>query len=134
MTTCYHKDIVFRDPVFGKLQGKRAFSMWEMLLSKRSETTQISYDHIQSTQDKGSAIWTAQYTYGKTKRKVTNVVHASFTFKDGKIIEHTDVFDLWKWTQQALGITGYLMGWTSFMKNKIQKTTNEQLNNFIHSK
>lgn len=134
MVSCYHKDIVFSDPVFGKLEGKRAVSMWEMLLSKRSESTQITYDHIQSAQDEGSAIWTAKYTYGKTKRKVTNVVHASFTFKDGKIIEHTDVFDLWKWSQQALGIPGYLLGWTSFMKNKIQKTTKEQLKAFMSSK
>ncbi|MFL0100562.1 hypothetical protein [Tenacibaculum maritimum] len=35
MTDCYHKDITFQDPVFGKLKGQRAIKMWEMLLSRK---------------------------------------------------------------------------------------------------
>ena len=38
---------------------------------------------------------------------------------DGKIIKHTDIFDLWEWSKQALGVSGYLLGWSGFMKNKI---------------
>ena len=52
--------------------------------------------------------------------------------QDGKIIEHTDVFDLWLWTKQAMGFVGYLIGWSSLLKNKIQKTTNSNLDQFMN--
>lgn len=131
MTECYHENVTFEDSVFGKLEGEKAVKMWEMLLSKRTETTKISFSNVQATTEQATANWTAQYLYGEKKRPVTNVVSASFKFKDGKIIEHKDTFNLWKWTQQALGPVGYLIGWTPFMKNKIQKTTNEQLDAFM---
>lgn len=133
MVKFYHKDIVFQDPVFGRLEGDKAFKMWEMLLSKKKDDTKISFDNIQASSEKAQANWVAEYYYGESKRKVINKVSANFKFKDGKIIEHIDTFDLWKWTQQALGILGYLIGWTPFMKSKIQKTTNENLNKFIES-
>ncbi|WP_373852613.1 hypothetical protein [Tenacibaculum maritimum] len=40
MTDCYHKDITFQDPVFGKLKGQRAIKMWEMLLSPEKKIVQ----------------------------------------------------------------------------------------------
>lgn len=131
MLECYHKEIVFKDAVFGQLKGQRAVKMWEMLLSKKREDTVVNFYNVQATEQHGKANWVAEYFYGEKKRKVVNKVKADFTFKDGKIIEHTDTFDLWKWTQQAMGITGYLIGWTSFMKHKIQQTTNKRLDEFI---
>jgi hypothetical protein len=53
------------------------------------------------------------------KTKVVNRISAQFYFQDGLIIRHTDDFDIWKWSKQALGLTGYLFGWTGFMQNKI---------------
>jgi hypothetical protein len=47
------------------------------------------------------------------------IASAQFYFQDGLIIRHTDDFDIWKWSKQALGLTGYLFGWTGFMQNKI---------------
>ncbi|WP_066220933.1 nuclear transport factor 2 family protein [Formosa haliotis] len=131
MLACYHKEVVFQDPVFGKLKGERAFKMWEMLLSQKKETTIITFQDVQATTECGSANWVATYLYGDKKRKVTNRVHANFKFKDGKIIEHIDTFDLWTWTKQAMGVPGYLLGWTAFMKHKIQETTNKNLDRFI---
>ncbi|MCC1485534.1 nuclear transport factor 2 family protein [Winogradskyella immobilis] len=131
MRECYHKDIVFQDPVFGTLKKEKVNNMWEMLLSRRTKSTKINFDNIQASIENGSANWVAEYNFGEKNRKVINRVSANFKFKDGKIIEHVDTFNLWKWTQQALGFSGYLIGWTSFMKTKIQKTTNKQLNAFI---
>jgi len=131
MTSCYHKDVTFKDPVFGELKGDRAFKMWEMLLSKRTDSTKISFENIQAHQETVTARWTAKYLYGEKKRKVINIVNANFKFKDGKIIEHTDTFSVWKWSKQALGAAGLLLGWTPFMKNKIQKTTKEQLDQYM---
>lgn len=132
MLACYHKDIVFQDPVFGKLEGERAVKMWEMLLSQKKDDTIITFDNIEATTENGKANWVAKYLYGDKKRKVVNRVSAAFKFKDGKIIEHVDTFNLWKWTRQALGASGFLMGWTPYMKNKIQSTTNQKLDEFIN--
>lgn len=131
MIACYHENITFQGPVFGKLKGEKAIKMWEMLLSKRTKTTKISFSNITATEEKGSANWNAEYLYGARKRKVINNVTANFKFKDGKIIEHIDTFNLWKWTQQAIGVAGYFTGWTPFMKNKIQNTTKKQLEKFM---
>jgi len=91
----------------------------------------VNVSYIEATETTGGANWTATYKYGENERDVVNNVTASFKFKDGKIIEHIDSFKLWKWTRQALGVSGTLLGWTPLMKNKIQKTTNEQLNDYI---
>ena len=131
MIACYHKDVTFQDPVFGRLEGEEALKMWEMLLSRRSDSTKMSFDNVETTIDGGTASWTAEYVYGEKKRNVINKVSARFVIKNGKIIEHIDSFDLWKWTQQAMGPVGYLLGWTPFMKAKIQKTTKQQLDAFI---
>ncbi len=131
MVECYHENIVFKDPVFGTLKGQRAAKMWQMLLAQKNSDTTITFEITETTADTAKANWVATYNYGKKKRKVVNKVSADFKFKDGKIIAHTDTFDLWKWTKQAMGAPGYLMGWTGFMKSKIQKTTNKRLDAFI---
>jgi len=118
MTACYHDNVIFEDPAFGRLENGKPFKMWEMLMSRKKESTTVVF---------------STYEYGDKNRKVVNNVTANFKFKDGKIIEHIDSFDLWSWTKQALGFSGVLLGWSSFMRNKIQKTTNEQLNKFIKS-
>ena len=134
MTACYHNDIVFEDPAFGRLENGKPSKMWEMLMSRKKESTTLVFSNIEANETTGKANWTATYEYGDKNRKVINNVTANFKFKDGKIIEHIDTFDLWSWTKQALGFSGVLLGWSSFMRKKIQKTTNEQLNEYMASK
>lgn len=131
MAECYHKNIVFEDPAFGVLEGNRAVKMWEMLLSQNSGVIKISCNTIQTSFEKGTAHWVAEYTFGPNNRKVNNTVCANFKFKDGKIIAHKDVFNLWRWSQQALGLPGYVLGWSPFMKKKIQRTAQNKLDSFI---
>ncbi|MDO6438424.1 nuclear transport factor 2 family protein [Cyclobacterium sp. 1_MG-2023] len=134
MGECYHKDILFKDPVFGSLKGDRAFKMWEMLLTPKKEDLKISFDIARVSEKKGKVNWVAEYHFGEKKRKVINNVSAEFKFKEGKIIEHIDTFNLWEWSKQAMGTVGYLIGWTPFMKKKIQKSTNQKLDYFISGK
>jgi len=131
MAECYHENVTFEDPVFGKLSGSRASKMWHMLLEKGKGNLKINFDSISSHENTGSVNWTAEYFYGPRKRPVTNKVRAKFEFKDGKIIKHVDDFNLYKWTQQAMGGIGYALGWTPFFKKKIRKTVNSQLDRFI---
>ena len=54
-------------------------------------------------------------------------------FRDGKIIEHTDDFDLWKWSRQALGIKGWLLGWSEFVQKKIRNSAQDSLLAFLNA-
>ena len=134
MVACYHDEIQFEDPAFGKLNGNDAKNMWRMLVERGKGNIKVDSWDIKATEQTGSAKWKAEYVYAATKRKVINNITASFKFKDGKIIQHTDDFDLWKWTQQALGVSGYLLGWSGFMKGKIQKQTNSLLRKYSEAK
>lgn len=127
MVSCYDPNIVFTDPAFGTLKGDDAKNMWRMLVANGKGQTKISFDNVKANDKTGSANWTAAYTFSQTGRKVINKISASFEFSNGKIIRHTDHFNLWKWSRQALGWKGYLLGWSSLMKNKIQIQTNKLL-------
>ena len=127
----YHADVVFNDPAFGTLSAKKAIKMWEMLLSNKEAAPQISFSNIKADNTQGSVDWKAEYFFGPKKRKVVNQIHANFSFQDGKIIKHTDDFSVWKWSSQALGLTGSILGWTPMVKSKIQKMANGKLAKFM---
>jgi len=131
MIDCYHKDIKFEDPAFGVLKGEKAKNMWRMLChSQKGKDFKVKASNIVYNNMKGTADWEAHYTFSKTGRKVHNVISAEFEFKDGKIINHFDQFDLYKWSKQALGFKGFLLGWTTFFKKKLNAQTNKLLSEF----
>ena len=131
MVSCYDDNIQFEDPAFGKLKGEMAGNMWRMLINNNRGITKITYSDVQADDKSGSVNWIAEYVFSQTGRPVINKIAATFEFKDGKIIKHTDVFDMWKWSSQALGLKGYLLGWTGFLKGKIQIQTNSLLKKYI---
>ena len=131
MVSCYHDDIVFEDPAFGVLKGERAKNMWRMLCkSQEGKDFKLIFSNVTSDEIHGSALWEAFYTFSKTNRKIHNVIQAQFEFKNGKIIKHTDSFDLYKWSKQAMGIKGVVLGRTLFFKNKIRYNTSKMLDKF----
>lgn len=130
MQECYHDQIVFSDPAFPNLQGKRAKAMWNMLILGGKDLV-LTFSDLKADENKGSAHWEPIYTFSVTGKKVHNMIDASFEFKDGKIIKHTDRFNLYSWAKQAFGITGLLIGWTSFFQNKVRLTASGRLENFI---
>jgi limonene-1,2-epoxide hydrolase len=108
MAACYHDEVVFEDPAFGKLYGKDAGDMWRMLC-KNGKDLEVSFYDITADNAKGLAKWEAKYTFSKTGRKVHNIGVGTFRFKDGKIIEHRDIFNLYTWAKQAMGFKGLLL-------------------------
>ena len=135
MVSCYHDDVVFKDPAFGILKGERAKAMWLMLCkSQNGKGFKVEFSEIKANDTSGSAHWEAFYTFSQTGRKVHNKIDASFKFKDGLIIEHTDEFDLHKWAKQAMGIKGIFFGGMQFFKNKLQGKTNALLDQFLKEK
>ena len=120
MAACYASDARFSDPVFTDLRGQEPGKMWRMLC-KRGKDMTVVFDGIEATDTAGKAHWVATYTFSGTGRKVVNDIQASFVFKDGKIAQHKDVFDLYKWARQALGLKGVLLGWTPLVQGAIRK-------------
>ncbi|MFX7804557.1 nuclear transport factor 2 family protein, partial [Acinetobacter baumannii] len=74
-----------------------------------------------------SAQWVASYTFSATGRKVINRINANFEIEDGKITKHTDSFSFYRWSSQALGLIGILLGWTPFLQQKVQKNARQSL-------
>jgi hypothetical protein len=86
---------------------------------------------VQADAEYGSCTWIASYTFSKTGKKVVNNINAHFKFHEGKIVEHMDDFDLWKWSRQALGASGWLLGWSAFVQNKIRNNAKQSLEKFM---
>ena len=68
----------------------------------------------------GVAHWDARYSFSATGRKVLNRIDASFRFRDGLIVHHVDRFSFYRWSRQALGPVGLLLGWTPLVRNKVR--------------
>ena len=131
MVACYHSDIVFEDPAFGKLKGEHAGNMWRMLCaSQKGKDFKVNHFSLESNEGETLHHWTADYVFSKTNRRVHNSVDASFKFSDGKIIEHVDSFSMHNWAKQAFGLKGFLLGGTSFFQKKLQAQTNGMLAKF----
>ena len=133
MSACYTDDLLFSDPVFGELRGQNATDMWRMLTSRAKDFT-LTFDQVQADAQRGSAHWVATYEFGQTGAIVINDIQARFVFRDGKICEHHDHFDLWRWSRQALGAKGLLLGWTPLVKNAIRAQAHKGLKAFQASR
>ncbi|RTY95002.1 nuclear transport factor 2 family protein [Flavobacterium sp. GT3R68] len=130
MAKCYHPSMEFQDPAFGNLKGKEVQDMWRMLILRSKGELKIEFFDVTANDKTGSANWIATYNFSKTNRKVVNIIHAEFEFEDGLIRKHKDAFNVWKWTRQALGLPGYLLGWTPFLQKKIQQQSRELLTKY----
>jgi limonene-1,2-epoxide hydrolase len=134
MAACYAPDVVFEDPGFGVLHGGQAADMWRMLIRRSGGHLKIHFSAVEADDREGTAYWDAHYLFSKTKRPVHNMIDARFKFKNGLIAEHRDHFDFHRWARQALGLPGLLLGWTSFLKNKVQMTARAELAKFQAAK
>jgi ketosteroid isomerase-like protein len=133
MARCYTDDVVFEDPAFGELHGEDARGMWRMLCA-RAQDLQVTVTDIEADDTRGSARWEALYTFTQTGRKVHNSIEARFGFRDGLIREHRDHFDFWRWSRQALGTPGLLLGWSGALRRKVGTQARANLARFMASR
>ena len=130
MGACYAPDATFSDPVFQNLRGDEVRAMWRMLC-ERGTDLKLAHSAVEAEADRGAARWQADYTFSGTGRRVHNEIAASFRFTDGLIAEHVDSFDLWRWSRQALGPSGALLGWTPMVHRKIRGQARSNLDAFM---
>jgi ketosteroid isomerase-like protein len=130
MAACYAPDARFSDPVFGDLRDDEPGAMWRML-TERSDDLAVDLVEHGADGDRGWARWVATYTFTQTGRPVTNDVRASMLFRDGLIVEHRDRFDFYRWSRQALGTPGLLLGWTPIVRGAVRRRAREGLDEFL---
>lgn len=133
MQDCYSDDAVFSDPVFGLLDVNETRAMWEMLC-KRANGFSLVYDNIKLLDEEYATVdWTASYLFSASGRRVVNKARGYMRIRNGRIIEHSDGFAIYRWTRQALGLPGLLFGWTRWMHRKLQKRARKSLVDFMTS-
>ena len=124
MQACYAEDASFSDPVF-TLQGRaQVGGMWRMLCDatreKGRDVWKLEVGDISADASTGRAHWEAHYRFNATGKRVHNIIEAQFVFRDGLIARHADHFDFWRWSRQALGVPGTLLGWSPFLRNQVR--------------
>jgi ketosteroid isomerase-like protein len=129
MGEAYAEDVHFSDEVFD-LHGEDARHMWHML-AERGRDLRLQWRDLREQPDGTvTAHWDAWYTFGATGRPVHNSIDARFTFRDGKVVRHVDRFDFWRWSRQALGAPGWVLGWTPLLRGKVRATAARGLEAF----
>jgi SnoaL-like domain len=126
MAACYADDALFSDPAFGELNAAETRAMWKMLVG-RSNDLRVKFKVLEEDDRRGVCEWQASYTFSSTGRKVRNVIRSEFELRDGLIVRQRDDFDFWRWSRQALGLSGLLLGWTPMLRNKVRGTARAAL-------
>lgn len=120
IAACYHDEAHFGDPVFPDLDADQVRAMWKMLLTSGTDL-RLTFKVQREDADGGMAQCEAFYTFSLTGRKVHNRIASEFTFRNGLIHGQRDRFGFWRWSRQALGPAGWLLGWTPVVRDKVRR-------------
>lgn len=135
MQDCYTPDARFRDPVFDLEGREQVGGMWRMLCegvrSRGRDAWKLDVSDIATEDTSGRAHWEAHYRFSATGRLVHNRIDATFDFRDGLIAIHHDRFGFWRWSRQALGPAGLLLGWTPLLRRKVRTQAASNLAAFL---
>jgi hypothetical protein len=139
MAECYAADVRFRDEAFD-LHGKaEVMGMWSMLIDavqkKGRADWQLTWSDVKIEGQSATARWEPRYRFSATGRMVHNIIDAHFTLDGrGLILHHDDRFDFWRWSRQALGAPGLVLGWTPFLRKQVQTKARNQLDRYLASR
>jgi UDP-N-acetylmuramate-alanine ligase len=99
----------------------------EAVEAKGRDVWSLEASAIRADAHEGSAHWEARYRFSATGRLVHNRIDATFVFRDGLVVRHIDQFDVWRWSRQALGTPGLLLGWSGVLRRKIREQAGARL-------
>jgi ketosteroid isomerase-like protein len=128
MRAAYTPDATFSDAAFVDLRGAEVGDMWAMLCT-RARDFRLEFRDVVADDVGGRAHWEARYLF-QGKRPVHNVIEAAFTFQAGRIATHVDTFDFWRWSRQALGLPGVLLGWSGGLQRSVQQRSRKLLDDY----
>lgn len=129
MAACYAPDATFEDPVFS-LRGAEVGAMWHMFCAN-ARSFSLTFSDLRADERSGSAHWEPCYRFPTTGRLVVNRIDSRFDFRAGLIAAQRDSFDFWRWSRQALGAPGWLLGWSGWLRARVRARARRQLDRFI---
>lgn len=129
MGDCYADDATFEDEVF-QLRGAECGMMWRMLFQGAADL-RIKTHPLQIRDGIATGTWEAWYTFSGTGREVHNKIRSRFVVRDGEIVDHKDEFAFYKWSRQALGMKGWALGWTPFVRKAVRKQGRKRLEKWM---
>lgn len=118
MGACYHEGARFNDQVFHQLDAREVRAMWKLTLSDAVDM-RVTFSILEENAGGGRVRWNAWYT-DADGRRVHNFVTSTFVLKDGLILRQDDEFDFWRWSRQALGFPGLILGWTTWLRGRVR--------------
>lgn len=132
MNALYADSVSFKDPAFGLLKDQDVRDMWSMLCSsQKGKNFKVSFVVKSVRPKKVEVFWEAWYTFSITGKRVHNQINSTLFFDDeGLIFKQIDRFSLHRWSRQAMGLTGALLGWTPFFKSGLQKRSGDALKKY----
>lgn len=120
MQACYAPEARFDDEAFSLRGRDEIGAMWRMLCEAVKAKGMADWQLQYSTTDR-TAHWEPTYRFSATGRMVHNIIDAEFAFDaNGLILTHRDRFDFWRWSRQALGAPGLLLGWSGLLRAKVR--------------
>jgi hypothetical protein len=132
MQACYAADARFDDEAFSLQGAAQIGGMWRMLCEATKAKGMAHWQLQASSITPHSAHWEAHYRFSATGRLVLNKIDAEFEFdSQGLITRHRDRFDFWRWSRQALGTPGLLLGWTPWLRRKVRAQAAANLRRFM---
>ncbi|MDD0840613.1 nuclear transport factor 2 family protein [Curvibacter sp. HBC61] len=136
MAECYAPEAEFDDEAFSLRGRDQVAGMWRMLCSATRKSGaahwKLEFRDLHADGLQGRAHWEAHYTFSATGRRVHNIIDAEFTFNEaGLILRHRDRFSFWRWSRQALGLPGLLLGWSPSLKRQVRSTAANNLRKFL---
>ena len=136
MARCYAPGVRFRDAIFDLNGRDEVMGMWQMLCetvrTRGRDDWKLVTSGIAADDTTGRAHWEATYRFSATGRLVVNHIDATVQFDNaGLIVQHTDSFDFWRWSRQALGAPGLLLGWSPWFHRQVQAKANAGLRKYL---
>lgn len=129
MAACYADDATFEDEVF-QLRGRECGMMWRMLFQGAADL-QVTTHKLTVDDGVAHGRWDATYTFSMTGRTVHNKITTRLVLRDGRIVDHKDGFNFYKWSRQALGAKGWLLGWTPLVRSAVARQGRKRLQKWM---
>lgn len=129
MQMCYHKSITYEDDLFRELKKGDVPAMWEMRFAE-NPVWEVEFKDIQASNDWGRVHWTLTYGHTKNGKPKRRHIVARFTFYEGKILYHSDAFNLYNWVKENQGAWWRFLIWFSPLQYFLRAGAHRKLQRF----
>jgi len=115
----YHPDATYTDELFS-FKGKEIHALW-YAATRPAMKLEVECLAIEEVNDRVQTKWKMGYTLDVINSRIELEEIGIFVFEGEKIMEHSDEYNFREWCTQAFGIIGTLLGWSSWLRNRVRK-------------